>query len=470
MSSAVEVGCIVATLGLILVIIQKWRYRRRGEELKRQHHRESESAATMIAGLRSELSKRAEEIDRLASTQQENVRAFATLTATNDQLAKDLKEVTATLAFKNEESVASAAQIAQLESKLAEEATRLAALLHPKPHVPRPRSPFEIQCTDEWLLTKLLPEALRYCEEFFARRLVEMAPENTNVHLINDPGGDIVTCIVARPDGSVAADARRWFTGVDGEHNHLLSLKDEAKVFAVKIHLATGHLEFLNVSQCADLARDFVHLLATGGASMLRILSSMSLSIKMDSLGRKSDHIILLLDSAQVGRLNGIFVGAGEQYRKDAIDQTRIMPLRQELLELEWELLAELRGRLATAPDVREFQIKWGQMKRSSREDFYNVHFRGGIGKIRLAIEAFLIDMILAQDTDSRDHFFAYTVAQQANELAKINKVFGAQLLVVKDNDRVQEARALHRVCQQFQVLLEHLVPPSPDNGVAAAA
>jgi hypothetical protein len=228
--------------------------------------------------------------------------------------------------------------------------------------------------------------------------------------------------VVTRQEGSLSGDARRWFSGVDSEHQHLLSLKEEAKLFAVKIHLATGHLEHLNVTECADLARDFVHLLATGGTSMLRILSSMSMSIKLDTLGRKSDHIIVLLNTVQIGRLNGIFLGAGEQYRHDTIDQARIMPLRQELLELECEILAELRGRLATAPDVQTFQIKWGQMKRSSREAFYNSHFLDAVGKIRLAIEAFLIDLILAQDTDVREHFFAYTVAQQAKELGKITK------------------------------------------------
>ena len=195
---------------------------------------------------------------------------------------------------------------------------------------PLQRSPFEIQCTDELLLKKLLPEALRYCKESVAHRLAESAPENTNVHIIDEPGGNFVTCMVARQHGSTVADGRRWFTAVDGEHKHLVSLKDEAKLFAVKIHLASGHLEHLNVSECAHLAHDFVHLLATGGASMLRILANMSLSMKMDALGRKSDHIILLLDSAQIGRLNGVFVGAGEEYRKDAISPGRIMALRQD--------------------------------------------------------------------------------------------------------------------------------------------
>jgi hypothetical protein len=99
-------------------------------------------------------------------------------------------------------------------------------------------------------------------------------------------------------------------------------------------------------------------------------------------------------------------------------------------------------------------------MRRSSREDFYNRHFRGGVGKIRLIIEAFLIDMILAQETPTRDHFFTYTVVQQANEVAKINTILGAQLLVIKDEDRVEEAQALYRLCQEFQILLDHLVPP----------
>ena len=88
-------------------------------------------------------------------------------------------------------------------------------------------------------------------------------------------------------------------------------------------------------------------------------------------------------------------------------------------MNLEWELLAELRGRLATAPDVKAFQIKWGKMRRSSREAFYDTHFRGGVGKIRMSIEAFLVDMILAQDTDSRVHFFDYTVHSKQASLPK---------------------------------------------------
>jgi hypothetical protein len=306
--------------------------------------------------------------------------------------------------------------------------------------VPRPRSPFEIQYTDELLLTKLLPEALRYLSESVAYRLAIVAPENTQVRLIEEPKGDIVTCLPTCQEGSPVADARQWFSGVYDERQNLLSLKEEAKLFAVRVHVATGHIEHLSIGECAHLTRDFVNLLATGAASMLRILAGMSLSVKMDSLGRKSDHIILLLNSAQMGRLNGIFLGAGEQYRQDTIDQSRIMPLRQELLELECELLAELRCRLVSAPDVRAFQLRWRQMRRSSREAFYDSHFRCGVGKIRMVIEAFVIDLILVQDTDSREHFFPYTVVQQAKELGKITNILGAQLLVIEDKDRVQDA------------------------------
>jgi hypothetical protein len=381
--------------------------------------------------------------------------AVATLSANNGRLADEL-------ATKNQELTGNVEKIVKLEAAVAEEAARKAELARPTPHVPRPRSPFEIQYTDECLLTKLLPEALRYLKESVAYRLAIVAPENTQVHLIEEPKGDIVTCVVTRQDSSPVADACKWFTGVYDEHQNLLALKEEAKLFAVKVHLATGHIEHLSMSECAHLAGDFVHLLATGGASMLRILAGMSLSVQVDSLGRQSDHIILLLDSAQMGRLNGIFVGAGEQYRQDTIDQNRIMPLRQKLLELECELLAELRGRLWSAPDVRAFRIKWGQTRRSSREAFFDRHFRGGVGKIRMAIEAFLIDLILVQDTDSREHFFSYTVVQQAKELGKVTKILGAQLLVIEDKDRVQETQALYHLCEQFQILLDHLVPASP--------
>jgi hypothetical protein len=455
MFSAAGVGWVLALLAVIGLVIQATKHRRKCEKLEKSNE-------TIVSDLRGAVDARDEKISAITAALTESTTAGATLSANNRRLENEL-------AIKNQELTANAEQIVKLEATVAEEAARKAELARPTSHVPRPRSPFEIQYTDECLLTKLLPEALRYLSESVAYRLAIVAPKNAQVHLIEEPKGDIVTCLVTRQESSPVADARKWFTGVYDEHQNLLSLKEEAKLFAVKVHLVTGHIEHLSMSECAHLARDFIHLLATGGASMLRILAGMSVSIKMDSLGRKSDHIILLLDSAQMGRLNGIFLGAGEQYRQDTIDQNRIMPLRQELLELECELLAELRCRLVSAPDVRGFQLKWGQTWRSSREAFFDSHFRGGVGKIRMAIEAFLIDLILVQDTDSRQHFFSYTVVQQAKELGKITKMLGAQLLVVEDKDRVQEVQALYRLCQQFQILLEHLVLPSAGWELASA-
>ena len=434
---------IVVVVATALIAFQEWHDSSRQEAVKKQHRLQSELAASAL---------------------KESEQSVSSLTAINRQLASDLTDQEVALAVTNEELERKDARVAELEAELAE----LKALFKPKPRVRRPRSPFELACTEKGMINKLLPEALRYCEESFAYRLAEASPENSDVHVINGIDGDFVTCIVARQEGSVIADGRRWFTAVDGERNHLISLKDEAKLFAVKLHIATGHLEQLNVGECAHLAGDFLHLLATGGSSMLRIVANMSQSIKMDALDRKADRILLLLDSAQIGRVNAIFVGAGEHYRGDSIDQNRIASLRQELMQLEWELLSELRALLATAPDVRAFQLKWGLLQRSSREEFYNRHFRGGIGKIHLVIEAFLIDMILAQDSGSRDHFFAYTVEQQARELAKINEILKAQLGEIKDLDLVQEAQALYKLCDQFQVLLDHLVLPPRHANVAA--
>jgi hypothetical protein len=330
--SAAEVNWLVPMLALPVIAFQEWRYRRRGEDVRKRHETESELTDKTILDLRGKLGERDKEINSLRSALLEDARALATLTASNDRLGNNLDGQAAALAIKDEKLAANAATIAHLETKLAEEASKRSALLNPKPHVTRPRSPFEIQCTDEWLLTKLLPEALRYCHESVAYRLAETVPDNTEVHVINEAGGDVINCIVAREDGSIIADARRWSTAVDGEHNDLLPLKDEATLFAVKVHIAIGHFEYLNMDECADLARDFIHLLATSGAAMLRILAGMSLSIKMDALGRKSGHIILLLESTQIGRLNAIFVAAGEQYREETIDPNRIMPLRQKLL------------------------------------------------------------------------------------------------------------------------------------------
>jgi hypothetical protein len=99
-------------------------------------------------------------------------------------------------------------------------------------------------------------------------------------------------------------------------------------------------------------------------------------------------------------------------------------------------------------------------MKRSSRETFYDQHFLGAVGKIQLAVTAFFVDLILAQDTDVREHFLPYTVPQQAGALLAIATTLAEQLLVIQDEDRVQDARALHVLCGQFRQVLEHLIPP----------
>jgi len=144
------------------------------------------------------------------------------------------------------------------------------------------------------------------------------------------------------------------------------------------------------------------------------------------------------------------------------------MQLRHRLLQLECELLAELRSLLESAPNPTAFQLKWGQLTPAGRETFYNQHFLSAIRKIRLAIAAFLVDLILAQETDAREHFLAYTVAQQAKELSDTTATLRAQLALIKDANRVQEVTTLNAVCNQFRLLLQHLAAPPHDTPKAA--
>jgi hypothetical protein len=301
---------------------------------------------------------------------------------------------------------------------------------------------------------------------------IASADPNTIVSLEHTAGkdGDVLTFAVIRPGNPLPSEARTWLLEGDKERQHLGDLEQQAAKFIGKVHVLTENIEHLKVEDCLDLAQDFSRLLASGGLSVLRVLSGISQSVKMDKIEGKIDRILVLLNAERVGEFNSIFLAAGEEYRRDAMDQGRMVELRHRLLRLECLLLAELRGLMATAPDVQTFRLRLWQITAKGREAFYNKHFLGAMGKLRLIIAAFLVDLILAQEIADEKHFLEYTVRQQALELGKMTGILSEQLKVVTNLDHTQDATALYNICEQFGAFLGRLASASHIDGASSIA
>lgn len=216
------------------------------------------------------------------------------------------------LSAKDRELAAMAELRSRLETALAEEHAKLTALTTRRIPIARPKSPFETPYSDPRLIAELLRGALRYAKEMIPYRLAGNIPEDAAVHAsytIEDKQ-EVLTCAVVRHDTSLSHDAMRWMVAIGNEHQHIVDLQATATLIATKLNLVTGHLEHVKIADRVELARDFSHLLATGGLAILRVLTNMNAALKSDKLDRKLDHVILLLDSEQVGRFNGIFLAA----------------------------------------------------------------------------------------------------------------------------------------------------------------
>jgi hypothetical protein len=474
MLSISDLAWTAASVFCVALVVQMVRSRRRVRQITDSHRAAVNNLSTDIQSLRSEIAAKQDAVDRAVLVQKANSEAINKLQETEWHLRRDLESQGRILDAKNDEIAAKAALISQLERSFAEEQGKVAALSaeRSRPKIASRKSVFDVPYSDALEIGPLLSSSLPYLREVAAYRLSCCTPSDTVIYALHEGAGkkEVVTYAVTRQSEPLPRGAQRWVIAGDSEQKHFADLHSEATLFVSKLRLATGDLEHLKMTDCVDLARDFSHLLATGGLSILRVLSSMNTSLKLDKIERKIDQIIRMLNAEQIGRFNGIFLAASEEFRLDIIDQVSAKRLRQDLLRLECELLAELRSILASAPDPTAFQLIWGQLTRAGREEFFNKHFLGAIGKVRLALAAFIVDLILVQELDGRDSFFVATIRQQATELRKITKVIGSQLAVIKDRDRVEDVTALHSVCEQFARLLEQLAaqPESAPLGATA--
>jgi len=289
------------------------------------------------------------------------------LEATEEGLRRDLESQSGSLASKDQAIEAKTALIAKLEDSVAEERAKVAAITadRARPNIPSRKTVFDLPYSEALEIGPLLNACLPYLKEHAAYRMSCCVPTDTVVYGLHSATGknEAVTYAVVRQPESLARGAPRWIIAGDSEQKHIVDFQAEATVFMTKLRLATGDLEHLKIGDCADIARDLSHLLAAGGLSILRVLSSMNTSIKLDKIERKIDNIARSMNAEQIGRFNGIFLAAGEEFRTSSIDQTSAERLRHDLLRLECEPLAELRSLLMSAPHPKMFQLIWGQQR-----------------------------------------------------------------------------------------------------------
>jgi hypothetical protein len=289
----------------------------------------------------------------------------------------------------------------------------------------------------------------KYMLDLSVYRLASIAPPDTTTRLSGNVADGNYTYSVVRNDENALSHARYWINEIDKEKSDLLELRQEAKIFLATLD-KFGNLEQVTSSDFIDLAREFSHVLASAGLTLVHVLSNLSLHNKIGKIYSKVNRIHLQLNADQVGKLKGAYDLARELFEGELLDLHRIALLRHELAALQGSLLAELKSILATVPRAGSYWTTKGYEKE------YGNHLAGAPEKALLAMLAFLIDFVLIQETDMKQVFLQSTIPVKTKEVGETAATLNRQVVGMAPA-RIPEVLALGQVLEGFRWLLDCL-------------
>jgi hypothetical protein len=157
--------------------------------------------------------------------------------------------------------------------------------------------------------------------------------------------------------------------------------------------------------------------------SVAHVISGMDVVRRLDVLNRKMDVLIVGREIDQKAELESIYQMAKERLSGSisSRDQDELLRWRKDLYELRSVWREELEDLIKTSPDLEEWKlIKPGSWKQNWREQKASRHMISGAIKLRLTKLAFILDLYLAQETESIDKFVLTTVPDEHRLWASI--------------------------------------------------
>jgi hypothetical protein len=157
--------------------------------------------------------------------------------------------------------------------------------------------------------------------------------------------------------------------------------------------------------------------------SVAHVISGMDVVRRLDVLDRKMDVLIVGREIDQKADLESIYQMAKERLSGSisSRDQDELLRWRKDLCKLRSTWRQELEQLIKTSPDLEEWKlIKPGSWKQNWREQKASQHMISGAIKLRLTKLAFILDLYLAQETESIDNFVLTTVPDEHRLWASI--------------------------------------------------
>jgi hypothetical protein len=159
--------------------------------------------------------------------------------------------------------------------------------------------------------------------------------------------------------------------------------------------------------------------------SVAHVISGMDVVRRLDILDRKMDALIAGREIDQKAELESIYQMAKERLSGSisSRDLEDLLRWRKDLYELRSVWRQELERLINTSPDVAEWKLfKMGSWTQNGRERVASQHMISGAIKLRLTKLAFILDLYLAQETESIDKFVLVTVSDEHRLWAPIMK------------------------------------------------
>jgi hypothetical protein len=157
--------------------------------------------------------------------------------------------------------------------------------------------------------------------------------------------------------------------------------------------------------------------------SVAHVISGLDVVRRLDVLDRNMDLLIAGREIDQKAKLESIYQMAKERLSGSisSRDQEDLLRWRKDLYELRSVWREELEHLIKTSPDLEERKLlKMGSWTQNGRERVASQHMISGAIKLRLTKLAFILDLYLAQETESIDKFVLATVPDEHRLWASI--------------------------------------------------